>query len=125
MVVRHETHVQRGGEAVHKKNLFPIQRVAQIMATQAATNSICLFLPPPFFFVRKFNSSFFFGGGGGEGNRKLKKRKKKKRKKKRKVPVGTNILTRPLDRKQTFFKDSLMCRELVTGCQRRHAPSMN
>ena len=59
------------------------------MATRAAANSFLFFL------VRKL--LIFF---------KIKRIKKKELKKK-KVPVGTNILTRPPDRKQTFSKGGL------------------
>ena len=54
------------------------------MATQAAANSLSI---PVFFFKLKL----------------LKILEKKKLKLKKSVPVGTNILTRLLDRKQTFF----------------------
>ena len=50
----------------------------------------CLF---SFFLVRKLLKKNW-------GESKIKKKKK--------VPVRTNILTRPLDRKETFFKGGLM-----------------
>ena len=37
--------------AVHKKSLFPVQRVAKIMTSQAAAISFLFF--SPFFFVRE------------------------------------------------------------------------
>ena len=67
-------------KATHKKSLFPVQRVAKIMATRAAAN--------PFFFLY-----FLFG----------KKKTENFAKKKKRVPLGTYLVSRPLDRKHTFF----------------------
>ena len=63
-------------KATLKKSVFPVQVVAEIMATRAAANCF----PPPlflFFFFGKKSADFFFligGRGGGGGNRKLKKK---------------------------------------------------
>ena len=63
--------------------LFPVQRVAEIMPTRAA-NFFFSFL----FFCKKITELCI-------------EKKKKNRK------FGTNIITRPLQKKQTFFKGGL------------------
>ena len=68
-----------------KKKFVSCVAVAQIMATRADAN---------FFFFFRF---FFFG-------KKITKKFWEKKIEKKEVPVSTNILTRPLDRKQTFFE---------------------
>ena len=85
VVVVHLAHlVFSSSEATLKKSLFPVQRVAEIVASRAAAN---LFFPPLFFLVRKF-----FGGQN----------------EKKEFPFCSNIHTRLLDRKQYFFKGGLM-----------------
>ena len=59
------------GELRHPKKiiLFPVQRVAVIVASQAAAIFFLTFL----FFVGKYCPFFFLGGGGG-GNAKMQKK---------------------------------------------------
>ena len=70
-----------------KTSLFPVQRVAEIMAIRAAAKSF-FFSVFSFFgkkIVKIILEIFFFEN------------------EKKKVPVGPHRLTRPLDRKQHFF----------------------
>ena len=70
-----------------KKSLFPVQRVAEIMASRAAAKS---------FF-------FFFVFGKKIVKIVLKKKEKIVKNEKKRVLVGPHRLTRSLDRKQHFF----------------------
>ena len=71
-----------------KKKLFPVQRVAEIVVSRAAATKNRLF------FGGKKIKTFFEEKKGD--NKKTPSRQEK-------LPVGKNILTQPLHRKQTFL----------------------
>ena len=76
-----------GGRPPLKKSLFPVQRVAEIVASWAAAN-LSSFL----------RVSFFLGGGGGRGGKKIMKFLRIffwQNEKKKGFPFCSNILTRP------------------------------
>ena len=75
-------------QAVHKKNLFPVQRVAQIEASWAAAIS---FFPHFFFFFHENIVHFW------------KKKEIVCKTKKKKARVAPFLATRPVYRKQNYF----------------------
>ena len=85
--MRGDTTYLKVAQATLKKSFFPVQWVAIIVANREAANNFNVY-----FFICIEMVGKILGGGRGEGKRSGKM-----------CLPGTNKLTRPVDRKPTYF----------------------